>query len=114
MRLLLLLLLAAACCCCLLKRVAQPWPLKGGVKPRQGKPSSVTITIHPPLMQSKHQVPCKASWLNTSSESSNLLNLRGFGFLQNSPSKTWFVFFFWSGIPGSKRSAYSTNEGPMW
>ena len=36
---LLLLLLAA---CCLLKRVAQPWPLKGGVKPRQGKPSSVT------------------------------------------------------------------------
>ena len=44
MRLLLLLLLLAACCCCcccLLKRVAQPWPLKGGVKPRQGKPSSV-------------------------------------------------------------------------
>ena len=35
----------AACCCCLLlllKRVAQPWPLKGAVKPRQGKPSSVT------------------------------------------------------------------------
>ena len=35
----------AACCCLLLllllKRVAQPWPLKGGVKPRQGKPSSV-------------------------------------------------------------------------
>ena len=42
-----------ACCCCLLllllaacgwllqKRVAQPWPLKGAVKPRQGKPSSV-------------------------------------------------------------------------
>ena len=26
----------------LLKRVAHPWPLKGGVKPRQGKPSSVT------------------------------------------------------------------------
>ena len=25
----------------LLKRVAHPWPLKGGVKPRQGKPSSV-------------------------------------------------------------------------
>ena len=41
---LLLLLLAAACCCCLLKRVAQPWPLKGGVKPRQGKPSSVIKT----------------------------------------------------------------------
>ena len=38
---------AAACCCCcclllLLKRVAHPWTLKGGVKPRQGKPSSVT------------------------------------------------------------------------
>ena len=39
---------AACCCCCcccllllLLKRVAQPWTLKGGVKPRQGKPSSV-------------------------------------------------------------------------
>ena len=35
-----------ACCCLLLlllllKRVAHPWPLKGGVKPRQGKPSSV-------------------------------------------------------------------------
>ena len=41
---LLLLLLAAACCCCLLKRVAQPWPLKGRVKPRQGKPSSVIKT----------------------------------------------------------------------
>ena len=44
-----LLLLAAACCCCscccccLLKRVAHPRPLKGGVKPRQGKPSSVTL-----------------------------------------------------------------------
>ena len=25
----------------LLKHVAHPWPLKGGVKPRQGKPSSV-------------------------------------------------------------------------
>ena len=38
-----LLLLLAACCCCLLlllKRVAHPWPLKGGVKPRQGKPGS--------------------------------------------------------------------------
>ena len=41
---------AAACCCCcyclllLLKRVAQPWTLKGGVKPRQGKPSSVIKT----------------------------------------------------------------------
>ena len=37
--------LLLACCCCLLllllKRVAHPWPLKGGVKPRQGKPSSV-------------------------------------------------------------------------
>ena len=32
-----LLLLAAACCLLLLKRVAQPWTLKGGVKPRQGK-----------------------------------------------------------------------------
>ena len=28
----------------LLKRVAQPWTLKGGVKPRQGKPSSVIKT----------------------------------------------------------------------
>ena len=28
----------------LLKRVAHPWPLKGGVKPRQGKPSSVIKT----------------------------------------------------------------------
>ena len=38
-------LLAACCCCCsLLKRVAQPWPLKGGVKPRQGKPSWVIKT----------------------------------------------------------------------
>ena len=44
MRLLLLLLLAAVCCRCLLKRVAQPWPLKGRVKPRQGKPSSVIKT----------------------------------------------------------------------
>ena len=42
--------LLLACCCCLLllllllllKRVAHPWTLKGGVKPRQGKPSSVT------------------------------------------------------------------------
>ena len=42
--LLLLLLLAAACCLLLLTRVAQPWPLKGGVKPRQGKPSSVIKT----------------------------------------------------------------------
>ena len=41
---LLLLVLAAACCLLLLKRVAQPWPLKGGVKPRQGKPSSVIKT----------------------------------------------------------------------
>ena len=31
-------------CCCLLKLVAQPWPLKGGVKPREGKPSSVIKT----------------------------------------------------------------------
>ena len=49
------LLLAAACCCCcccLLERVAQPWPLKGGVKPRQGKPSSVKI-------QSKVSFPFK-------------------------------------------------------
>ena len=30
-----------AACCCLLKRVAHPWTLKGGVKPQQGKPSSV-------------------------------------------------------------------------
>ena len=29
---LLLLLLAAACCLLLLKRVAQPWPLKGGYR----------------------------------------------------------------------------------
>ena len=28
----------------LLTRVAHPWPLKGGVKPRQGKPSSVIKT----------------------------------------------------------------------
>ena len=28
----------------LLKRVAHPWTLKGGVKPRQGKPSSVIKT----------------------------------------------------------------------
>ena len=43
---LLLLLAAAAWCCCLLllKRVAHPWPLKSGVKPRQGKPSSVIKT----------------------------------------------------------------------
>ena len=39
-----------ACCCLLLllllllKRVAHLWPLKGGVKPRQGKPSSVIKT----------------------------------------------------------------------
>ena len=38
----LLLAAAAACCLLLLKRVAHPWPLKGGVKPRQGKPISVT------------------------------------------------------------------------
>ena len=38
------LLLAACCCLLLLKRVAHPWPLKGGVKPRQGKPSSVIKT----------------------------------------------------------------------
>ena len=44
---------ASSCCCCLLlllllllllKRVAHPWTLKGGVKPRQGKPSSVIKT----------------------------------------------------------------------
>ena len=40
----LLLLLLAACCLLLLKRVAQPWPLKGGLQPRQGKPSSVIKT----------------------------------------------------------------------
>ena len=28
----------------MLKRVAHPWTLKGGVKPRQGKPSSVIKT----------------------------------------------------------------------
>ena len=42
-----LLLLAVACCCCylsLLKRVAQPWPLKAGVKPQHGKPSLVIKT----------------------------------------------------------------------
>ena len=38
------LLLLLAACCYLLKRVAQPWTLKGGVKPRQGKPSSVIKT----------------------------------------------------------------------
>ena len=37
-------LLLAACCLLLLKRVAHPWTLKGGVKPRQGKPSSVIKT----------------------------------------------------------------------
>ena len=41
------LLLLLAACCCLLKRVAQPWPLKGGVKPGQGKPSSVTSYLFP-------------------------------------------------------------------
>ena len=51
-----------ACCCLLLllllllKRVAHPWPLKGGVKPRQGKPSSVIVlylfTSHHILRQS--------------------------------------------------------------
>ena len=35
---------AAACCLPLLKRVPHPWPLKDGVKPRQGKPSSVVKT----------------------------------------------------------------------
>ena len=39
----LLLLLLAAACCWLLKRVAHHWSLKSGVKPRQGKSSSVTI-----------------------------------------------------------------------
>ena len=39
-----LLLLLAACCLLLLKCVAHPWPLKGGVKPRQGKTSSVIKT----------------------------------------------------------------------
>ena len=34
----------ACCCLLLLKRVAQPWTLKGGVKRRQGKPSSVIKT----------------------------------------------------------------------
>ena len=38
--------LLAAACCCLLKRVAHPWTLKGGVKPRQGKPSSVIRDIY--------------------------------------------------------------------
>ena len=48
---------AAACCLLLLllKRVAQPWTLKGGVKPPQGKPSSVikraykqlSVKLHP-------------------------------------------------------------------
>ena len=34
---------AAACCCLLLllECVAHPWTLKGGIKPGQGKPSSV-------------------------------------------------------------------------
>ena len=41
--------LLASCCCCLLlllllKCVAHTWPLKGGVKLRQGKPSSVIKT----------------------------------------------------------------------
>ena len=43
------LLLAA---CCLPKRVAHPWTLKGGVKPRQGKPTSVNtlqITVEETL-----------------------------------------------------------------
>ena len=38
-------LCACGCCCCLLKCVAQPWPLKGGVKPRQGNPSSVIVLL---------------------------------------------------------------------
>ena len=40
-------LLMLACCCCLLlllKCVAHAWTLKGGVKPRQGKPTSVIKT----------------------------------------------------------------------
>ena len=41
-------LLLAACCLLLLKRVAQPWTLKGGVKPRQGKPGSVNSGVKPP------------------------------------------------------------------
>ena len=35
---------AAAAACCLLKFVAHPWTLKGGVKPRHGKTSSVIET----------------------------------------------------------------------
>ena len=38
----LLLLLLRLLLLLLKKGVAHPWPLKGGVKPRQGKPSSVT------------------------------------------------------------------------
>ena len=41
--------LLAACCCCycllLLKCVAHPWTLRRGVKPQQGKPSSVKIAF---------------------------------------------------------------------
>ena len=37
-------LLLAAAACCLLKRVARPWTLKGGVNPRRGKPGSVIKT----------------------------------------------------------------------
>ena len=37
-------LLLAACCLLLLKRVAHPWTLKGGVKPRHAKPGSVIKT----------------------------------------------------------------------
>ena len=32
-------------CLLLLNRVAHPWPLKGGGKPREGKPSSVTLNL---------------------------------------------------------------------
>ena len=35
---------AAAAACCLQKCVAHPWTLKSGVKPQQGKPSSVIKT----------------------------------------------------------------------
>ena len=39
-----LLLLAMLLGLLLLKRVAHPWPLTGGLKPQQGKPSSVITT----------------------------------------------------------------------
>ena len=61
-------LLLLAACCCLLKRVAHPWPLKGGVKPRQGKPSSVIKNQTRPswvlvLHNAYAAIVCNGLWL---------------------------------------------------